>query len=179
MISKNGETFSLPINKNTIYCANCGKELHPPFDITKKIGQKTYCEECYNQKKNINLSWGSEEEKRRLYDFIKEIFSIDEIPQLWIEQIAKICKEDPKKNYTNLYYTLKYAVKIEEITPNPLYGIKGIVTQYYDKAAEYYRQLQKVLDHNEQTVIENKKIVVQIPRPVVKDTKNLTKIEDL
>lgn len=168
-----------PQIENILYCARCGKELHPPYEYIKKIGKKCYCDSCYGILKNTNPKWGTEMERMKLYELIKSTFKVSELPDLWVEQINKLLLEDNRRNYTNLYYTIVYAIKIEEYVPDPLYGVSGLVHLFFDKAAKYYNNLQKVLANNEKVEIVNEKKVVRIPRPKVEDPKPKTRIEDL
>lgn len=178
-----------------IRCSLCGKVLNPPFLERNKKGKKWICDSCLGvqdekqakqqaeqeaTKKRIeSASNGNKKRKSqaRLYEYIKKVFAIDEVPESWIIQLDKMIKDDPKKNYSTLWFTMYYAIEIEGFEPSMNYGI-AFIPSFYSRASDFYKSRQEVLKKNENVHLSIDSVNIRIKPPEPRKRK-LTNIEDL
>ena len=188
-----GETFSaddLGIPNEEARCAICGKLIVAPLSPDNRVGRGWVCEECAKALRAAPLKTdavmpppktytaeGLKAARAKLYETIKENMGVLEIPQWWLDQLERYMREDTRKNYSNLWYTIYYAVQIEGFRPNPEYGL-AFVLWYFDKAGEFLRKRKEVLAYNEKHGYDSRTVTVQIEPPKPR-AKKLTKIEDL
>ena len=179
-----------------IKCSLCGKVLNPPYLETNKKGKKWICDSCLevqaadeakakvkvDEKEKRSQSALDSAKKRksqaRLYDYIKQVFGIDEVPESWVIQLDKMIKDDPKKNYSTLWFTMYYAIEIEGFMPSMNYGI-SFIPSFYSRASNFYKERQKVLKRNEEVELSAEAVNIKMRPPEPKRRRKLTNIEDL
>ena len=179
-----------------IKCSLCGKVLNPPYLETNKKGKKWICDSCLevqaadeakakakvDEKEKRSQSALDSAKKRksqaRLYDYIKQVFGIDEVPESWVIQLDKMIKDDPKKNYSTLWFTMYYAIEIEGFMPSMNYGI-SFIPSFYSRASNFYKERQEVLKRNEEVELSTEAVNITMRPPEPKRRRKLTNIEEL
>ena len=147
-------------------CVMCGNKF-----LTEKMilrSGKKYCNDCIEIKDQENEDWST------LYEYVKELYSLQTIPILFVTQLNKYRKDD-KYPLTSIgmYYTLKYYYEILENKIDEEKGL-GIIPYYYDKAKSYYTKVFDTQDKiNDFCFIEERKKI----KTKRLDTYNKTKKE--
>ena len=135
---------------------------------------KLYCDQCYLE--IIQEVEKQESEKRDLYDFIKDLFMIEQIPESWIATIDHLLVSG--KTIAGIKMTLSYYYNILGNTPNTAYGL-SIVKNYYEETRQYALKQQEIMQQNLQHEEKNETVTVKINRPVSQKRKTTYRIEDL
>lgn len=177
------EDVKIPLKRKK-KCASCGRVLLPNVDQIVAHGKKTYCEECYQrviksleeQSKEIGQE---QREKQKFWDYVKECYGIEEIPDWWNASIAKIMKDDPKKKWGTLRFTLWYMKNVLFLPFSAEYGI-SFIKNYYNSARDYYKSLNETMAYNRTADIEPTKIErVKVDSPKNNRPKPKVRMEDL
>lgn len=171
-------------SKQEVHCSVCGKLILPPYLDENRVGKKWICDECLPCQANVMRAATSqpltEKQKRdrgRLYNYIKGIFGISEIPGWWLDQIERYLKSNPKMNYSNIWYTLYYAIELQCYKPDPQYGLSFILW-YFKEAKEFFDKRKAIMDRNNERSLDAGSQTIRIVPPKSR-TQTLTKIEDL
>ena len=135
---------------------------------------KLYCDRCY--KIVIDEALNFENEKRALYEFIKELFAIDELPDSWVATIDQLVSSG--KTLAGIRMTLTYYYTILGNTPNMMYGL-SIVKKYYEETRQYAIKQQEIMQKNMEHEEKAETVTVKITRPVSTRKKPNYRIEDL
>ena len=135
---------------------------------------KLYCDRCY--KIVIDEALNFENEKRALYEFIKELFAIDELPDSWVATIDQLVSSG--KTLAGIRMTLTYYYTILGNTPNMTYGL-NIVKKYYEETRQYAIKQQEIMQKNMEHEDHHKVVTVQINKPTGGKRKISYRIEDL
>lgn len=135
---------------------------------------KLYCDQCYL--KIVEEAEKMEAAKRDLFDYIKEIFMIDSVPDSWIGTIDQLLASG--KTISGIKMTLKYYYEILGNTPNEIYGL-SIVKKYYEETRQYALKQQEIMQKNMQHEEKQEVVTVRIKRPVSQKRKTDYRIEDL
>lgn len=117
-------------------------------------------------------------DENAFYDAVKQAFEIEEIPVWWKRQMETFLKEDDRRNYKALSYTLWYVLSIKCITLEEKYGL-AFVRNFYQEASEYYKKRKAVLEKNKSVDITPTTETVTIAMPPEGGYRPKTKIEDL
>ena len=101
---------------------------------------KLYCDQCYKlvMEETLNI----ENEKRGLFDFIKELFGIEEIPESWIVKVDKLLRSG--KTIAGIKMTLTYYYNILGHEPIPTYGL-SIIDGFYEETRQYAIKQQEIM----------------------------------
>ena len=135
---------------------------------------KLYCDQCYTQ--IIEEVQQLELQKRDLFDFIKELFMIESIPDSWIYTIDQLLSSG--KKISGIKMTLIYYYQILGNTPNEVYGL-SVVKKYYEDAYQYALKQQEIEKLNREHQEKAEQVTVRINRPVSAKRKPDYRIEDL
>lgn len=135
---------------------------------------KLYCDQCY--KIAIDEAQNFETEKRSLFDFIKELFGIDELPESWNATIDQLVRSG--KTLGGIRMTLTYYYQILGNTPSVTYGL-SIVSKYYEETRQYALKQEEIMRKNLTHEEKSETITVKINRPVSQKRKLNYRIEDL
>ncbi len=118
-----------------------------------------------------------EEEKQRLINFIKDLFSVQECPEVVLYALERAIKDG--KKLSGIKGTLVYYYQELGNSPDNITIVGNIIQRYYEKAAEHFKK------KKEQRAI-NEKIDINVPPVIVKirsSTKEIKKpkyrMEDL
>lgn len=135
---------------------------------------KLYCDQCY--KIASDEAQNFENEKRSLFEFIKELFAIDELPDSWVVTIDQLVSSG--KTLAGIRMTLTYYYTILGNTPNMVYGL-SIVKKYYEETRQYAIKQQEIMQKNMEHEDKAETVTVKITRPVSTRKKPNYRIEDL
>lgn len=135
---------------------------------------KLYCDQCY--KIVIEEAQNLEIEKRNLFDFIKELFGIDEMPDSWSVTIDRLIRSG--KTIAGIKMTLTYYYNILGHNPDTTYGL-GIIEKYYEETRQYAIKQQEIMQKNLEHEEKSETVTVKISRPVSTRKKPKYRIEDL
>lgn len=124
-------------------CSACGCKI--ANGMKYNYGGKQYCFDCYQKLQEQLLQ--EDEGKKELYDYIKKLFSLSEVPE---DVILGIDREIAKgKKLRGIYLTIHYYYEIEEHARKNITQILYIIRDYYEAAKQYeasVRELEKVND---------------------------------
>ena len=135
---------------------------------------KLYCDQCY--KLVVDEALNIENEKRGLFDFIKELFAIEEIPESWVIKVDKLLHSG--KTIAGIRMTLTYYYTILGHAPIPTYGL-SIIDSFYEETRQYAIKQQEIMQKNIEHVEKSETVTVKIRRPVSEKKKTNYRIEDL
>jgi len=142
------------------YCNECKRELTSPTDYKFYRGAKV-CLECNDKKTSLNKK-GSDKRKK-LENYIKELFDFSDIPIGYSQQIDKFIKEY-KFTTTGIEASLYYFYEVlENSVENDVF--LGIVPRVYDEAKRYFQQIKKIEKINQEFEAKEEKEIVRIRKP--------------
>ena len=176
---------------NTHKCPRC-KVSFPVSTKFVKVGTKEYCPSCAEyllraieregaSKVGVAPSLPQQEvfstEEEKFYSDVRKELDVDEIPSWWKKQINSFLKEDSRRNYPALSYTLYYILYIKEEEIDTQYGLSALVRKYKE-AGEYYKRRKEVLERNKNVDIspQTRTVTIQIEEGGFKPK---VKLEDL
>lgn len=140
------------MQKKYMKCLFCNKEFDINSEEFEKIGRRYAHKICaINEEKNENSEY---KQKKRLENFICELFKVDYVPP----NIQKQIKDFRSLGYTyeGIYYSLFYFHKTKK---NPVKRKSiGIVSFIYEEANTYYEQIKKRISEDKN---KNKEILTQ------------------
>lgn len=137
-------------------CAMCGNKFLTE-EMTSRGGKK-YCNDCIEIKDKENEDWST------LFEYIKEIYKLKEVPILIITQLNKYRKDEVHPlTSIGMYYTLKYYY---EILDNEIQDDKGvgIIPYYYDQAKKYYAKVFDLEEKAEAFEFKDKQQIIKTKR---------------
>jgi len=138
-------------------CCKCGKILKNGLKYISN--GKHYCYDCY-QLLAVKIEQ-EQEKKTKVYNYIKELYKIQSLPEFVLEGINRLLKEGYKED--DILYTIYYIYKIKAIDLDLEFLIFNI--KKYTKEADEYHCLQlKIAAANEKAVIETAPVVVKIKK---------------
>lgn len=140
---------------SVIKCAKCGNRI---ISNIHKFQGNLYCDHCYEL--IMEEAQKLEDEKQKLYNFIKELFSINELPELAIYIIDKALKEG--KKLSGIRGTLNYYYRILGKSTDDILNIGRIIQFEYDNACKYYEEARRIQALNEQVNLNVPPINVKI-----------------
>lgn len=95
----------------------------------------------------------AEDDQQVLYRYIKQLFSVTEVPQ---EVVASITREAAKgKKYRGLRLTLHYYYEILENQPNDITYVPFVIRDQYENARKYEEESRKIQEINQQVNLSN------------------------
>ena len=132
---------------HVVICQYCKKKFDRDKEPFEEVRSRRYAhKECYeNYQKSL-----SKEEKDliALKDYLKKTFP-NLVPQKVNAQILKF-KKDYGYTYSGMLKTLIYFYEIKKNNVEKMNGGIGIIPYVYNDAREYYMQLDKIKESNEQ-----------------------------
>ncbi|MDD4358881.1 MAG: hypothetical protein PHY30_03655 [Candidatus Pacebacteria bacterium] len=163
----------------TPICPYC-KELVNKDQTCKKYQNKTYHMTCYKKmiEEKYKENMGQEDYRKELYEYICDIFKIDEITPQIMSQIDKFYK-DYNLTYTEMKDSLYYYTQIMGKTLDIKYGI-AIIPHIINEVRQLYEDVKLATELNENVDITKavKPVKVKIKQPNYSYRKNID-MEDL
>lgn len=153
-------------------CSSCGNSI---IGSVRKYQGKLYCEHCYEVV--MEEAQRFEEQKQKLIIFIKELFSVNECPEVVLYVIDRAIKEG--KKLSGIKGTLLYYYQEEGNVPDNISIIGNVIQKYYDKAAEYYKRKKELRAINEKIDINVPAVTVKIQSSKQEVKKPKYRMEDL
>ena len=138
-------------------CADCGAKF--TNGIKYSYGGKFYCFDCYQKLQEKLMA--AEDEKKRLYDYIKSLFSTPELPP---EVVSAIDHEiDKGRKATGLYLTVKYYYEIQEHPRDKVVYVPYVLRHYYESARAYEKNIRELSKTNAKVVLTDdvRKVVLK------------------
>lgn len=160
---------------STGVCSDCGRKIS---GVKYTVGGKTYCYDCYQRVSS--LMEDLENQKKELYEYICNLYSISEIPQEVVSAIDRLYKAG--KKIKAMGKTLWFYHMIEGHPVNTPSLVGYIIEQNYDRAKKYFEDVKNLKEHNKNVDISVEPITIKIrpeslhKKPHVVQT---VKIEDL
>lgn len=154
-----------------VLCAKCKGRI---IGHINKYGGKLYCDHCYEA--IIEQLQRLEEEKNKLYSFIKELFSLREIPDPVVHSINKAI--DDGKKPSGIRGTLIYYYKVKENPVEDIAYLSLIIQKEYSNAANYFAETKKIKEENALIDINVPTVTVRISTKE-KDKSIKYKMEDI
>lgn len=128
-------------------CPYCHKDIQPNEPKKPYKGRhyhtscyKKFCAEVYAQKKDET------DPKQQLYDYICELFKIEELTPFLTAQLRKF-EADYNMTYDGMWFSLKYYFEILGNKVDSKMGI-GIIPYVYDEAKNFYQKLMNLKQKN-------------------------------
>ena len=137
----------------------------------------TYCAKCFQQ---LQERLSSEEgDRKTLYDTIRRIFNVTEIPDEVISAINREVKAGHKM--TGLTATLRYYYDLEGHVPTGVYSAIPVFREQYENARRYAREIARVAEHNQTVELDVPPVTVTVTPDSLAPIRSrpLIKIEDL
>lgn len=159
------------VSANT--CSKCGNKI---ISGVHKYQGKFFCAQCYEQVMEEVQRF--EEEKQKLVLFIKELFAIQECPELVLYAIEKALKEG--KKLTGIRGTLIYYYTIKGNPADNISVIGTVIQREYMNAAQYFKEVKQIREINDKVDINVPPVVIKLPEGQQKRRKQPKyKMEDL
>ena len=137
-------------------CSCCGVMI--PSGLNYIHNGKSLCYKCYQDVQKEILA--AEEERQSLFKYLKQLFSLTEIPT---NLMVIINREVSKgKKYSEIEYTLYYYYRILENPCGAIEVIHYILKDNYELAQEYKEKVAQTKKVNEIITLSNKKRVIKI-----------------
>lgn len=130
----------------------CGQKY--PSDQMIKYKNANHCPECYGRKVKET------EDREKLYNMLKEVFSINFPTGLMLRQIKQY-REERNYSYRNIAFTIDYIINVKKQKLQMQYGI-ALVPHYYDEMIAYYKKLK---EKREQTIVEEQQTIKVTIKP--------------
>lgn len=132
-------------------CSRCGKKILNGLAYTHN--GKAFCYECFKNMQADLLA--TEEEKTKLYQYIKKLFSLTELPS---DTINSISKEIGKgRTYSEIQSTLYYYYEIMENKRSSIDYLPFIIKDQYENACNYKKEVAELKKVNEQVDLSHTK----------------------
>lgn len=166
-----------PKPKKGTFCTKCGK-MFGVGRLVYEFKGKPVCYDCFQKEQETLLA--AEEDRKKLYQYIKEQFSIREIPTTVINRIDYLIEKD-KRTSNGIKYTLYYCLHVLGKTFNLEY-IGTIVNNYYEEARDYASKQVLIKKKNEEIDLNVEPRVIKIDIKKLheeKKPKTSCNIEDL
>ena len=146
-----------------IKCAKCGNRI---IANIRRYQGNNYCDHCYELV--MEEAQRMEDDKQKLYSFIREMFSVSQLPELVLYIIDKALKEG--KKLSGIRGTLNYYYNIKGKPVDDILSIGRIIQTEYENASKYYEEARRIQKINENIDLNVKPVTV-----VVKSTKDSRK----
>ena len=124
-------------------CSRCGLKILN--GLTYNCNGKTFCFNCYTIA-NQELET-IEQERQKLYQYIRQLFSLSEVPE---EIIVMINREVARgKKYKGIRLTIRYYYEILEYPHSDFTLLPWVVASQYENARAYEAEVNRVRKVNE------------------------------
>lgn len=144
----------------TMICSRCGRQI--VLSTSQKFSNKIYCIPCYN--KLIEEEEALEKAKEELYNFIKELFGLQECPTDIIYNIESLLNQGKKAR--GIYLTLRYYFLIEGHQPSNINFLTKIIREQYENAKNYAMRQKELKIKNQGVVINPPSVNIKMTSPV-------------
>lgn len=159
------------VSTNT--CSRCGNRI---ITGVRKYQGKFYCEHCHDLIMEEVMRF--EEEKQKLILFIKDLFAIQECPEVVLYAIDRAVKEG--KKLSGIKGTLIYYYSIKGNATDNINNIGNVIQREYANAAKYYEDVKRIKAINETIDINVPPVTVKVHEGKQKRRKKAKyKMEDL
>lgn len=154
-------------------CKWCNEWVDKSLNDFTKTNSGYYHNSCY-EKFEIN-----KQHMQELYSYICEIYKI-KFPTGWMMKQIKEYKEKRNYTYKGMELTLRFIYEVENkyLLDASETGL-GLIPYYYEKAKQYYINLQKIKKSVEKIEIHNEPEVIYLKPPTKKRKKKMIDIESL
>lgn len=126
----------------TKICRGCNQHI---VGMNYGYGGATYCAACF-QKLQDRLAH-DEGDRKLLYDTIRRIFNVTEIPD---EVVAAVNREvKAGRKLTGLTATLRYYYDLEGHVPGGVYSAIPVFREQYENARNYARKMAQIAERNQ------------------------------
>lgn len=122
-------------------CSECKKKISTN---RYKIGSNVYCKECFD--KHMAELKDIEEKKKELYNYIKKLFVVSDIPESVLNSIDRHIAGG--KKVVGIQKTLHYYYEIEEHTATRIEQVPFIINDCYETARKYEKSIMELAEHN-------------------------------
>ena len=139
-------------------CPHCNKKFYREEEEYVKYKNRFYHKECYD------IVAKEDNDKQALEDFIKKIFSLENLSPLIRRQIKNF-HEQENYTYSGMLKTLNYFFIIKRNSTEKCHGI-GIIPYVYEEAKDYYLKLFLLEETNSNlsAVKEERKVKIHMPQ---------------
>lgn len=136
-------------------CYKCKKKCVGSGYVYQK---RKYCYDCFQEfTKELEKE---EKQRQELYQYIKQLFMITEIP---VEVLNAISREvNDNKKLSGIKLTLKYYYEIEGNPPNSPTQIIFVIRDFYEEAKKHYAKVREIREHNEQIDLNVPPVTVKL-----------------
>lgn len=143
---------------NSVFvCAECQQKTK---GLKYTYNGRNYCYDCYT--KMLKVLEKENTQKQHLYDYIKEIYGINEVP---LEVTNMINHElTMGKKIKGIEYTLYYYAQIEGNSLGPVTSLYFIIRDYYEAAHSYVLKTKKQQEQNAQVNLNVKPRVIHLKK---------------
>lgn len=145
-------------------CSCCGNRI---TSVKYNLNGKTLCYSCYYKAGQQTESL--EQQLQPLYDYIKEIFGLADLPAVVVSQIK--AEINGGKKISGIMATLKYHYTIMGAHVGSVEYIKYIIRDQYENAKAYYEQMKKLKQQNAQVDLNVPPVVVKVTPESLKKEK--------
>jgi len=168
-------------------CSNCNKKITNGFKYS--FNGKAVCLDCYLKLTNQQTQESEQQklkvneedpQKKELYDYIKKLFKITDIPSDVISFIEREIKYNRMK-YSGIKYAIYYTYELLEQSKDIMFLTYNLQRKY-EEAKLFYQQRKDVNSKNDQFEFKETNTTVVVTREALdKKTKKKPKysIEDL
>ena len=136
-------------NKKPTSCSACGKKILNGLVYTHD--GKAFCYECY-QKMQQELAV-AEEQKQQLFNYIKQLFSLGELPPDTVNVVERELSKE--KTIQEIHDVLYYYYEIMARPRGSLNAIPFVLKEQYENAMKYFKEATKLKEINEGIDLSN------------------------
>lgn len=153
-------------------CCKCGNSI---IGSLRKYQGKIYCEHCYEVV--MEEAQRFEEEKQKLINFIKDLFSVRECPEVVLYALDRALKDG--KKLSGIKGTLIYYYNIKGNAADNITYVGMVIQREYNNAAKYYEDSKRIRAINDQIDINVPPVKVAIHSTTKERKKPDYRMEDL
>ena len=136
-------------NKKPTSCSVCGKKILNGLVYTHN--GKAFCYECY-QKMQQELAV-AEEQKQQLFNYIKQLFSLGELPPDTVMAVEKELSRE--RTAQEIHDVLYYYYEIMARPRGSLNAIPFVLKEQYENSMKYFKEAAKLKEINEGIDLSN------------------------
>lgn len=153
-------------------CCKCGAKI---VSSIRKYQGKFYCEHCYEQV--MEEAQRFEEEKQKLILFIKDLFSLNECPDVVLYAIDRAIKDG--KKLSGIKGTLRYYYDYLGNPADNVNIIGTVIQREYANAAKEQENRKRIRAINDQVDINVPTVTVKVKSTKKEEYKTNYRMEDL
>lgn len=138
-------------------CQKCGEKI---TGQKYTVDGKNYCYSCYQ--KILDEKEKLEKDKQELYNYIKELFNIREVPSEIISMLDREIAAGKKPKGMKLTLKYYYIIQGNTINYDKLVSLIFVIKDYYESAKKYQKDMAALKEKNLKKNIENKQRIIKI-----------------